>query len=99
MSEHERTGGVEADEPDIPIPVSWIAKEDLRSVRPELADQIKTLSAAQMAYIADKVGDALQDTYWIAVEIVLDRYFADTEADISEQPTDPDYPEPGAGSL
>jgi hypothetical protein len=90
MSERERPTPSDADEHDTPIPVSWIAKEDLAYASPERADEIAALSRADMEYIAGKVGDALQDAYWTAIETVLERYFADENEDTDEQPDDTD---------
>ncbi len=60
--------------PETPIPVSWVSVDDLLRCRPELAAQIDTLSEADMDRIAKKVGDALQETYWLALGIVLDEF-------------------------
>jgi hypothetical protein len=57
-------------EPD-PIPIGWLSRTDLLACCPELSDRIATLSEAQMAIIANEIGDALQDTYHIALEIAL----------------------------
>jgi hypothetical protein len=43
----------------------------LLTCRPELSERIATLSEAQMAIIAKEIGDALQETYQIALEIAL----------------------------
>jgi hypothetical protein len=56
---------------DTPIPIGWVSRTDLLACRPELSDRIATLSEAQMAMIANQIGDALQDTYQTALEIVL----------------------------
>jgi len=42
-------------------------KEEAR----ELKEQIKSLDNSDIANIADKVGDALQESYWMALEIIL----------------------------
>jgi hypothetical protein len=54
-----------------PIPVSWVSKTDLLACRPDLADGITTLTEAQMSILAKELGDALQETYHLALEIVL----------------------------
>ncbi len=68
---------------DETFPVSSLSKEDLLFARPDLKDEIATLSPSDMQRLAEKVGDALQDTYWDVVGIVLDRHFPerDEEAD------------------
>jgi hypothetical protein len=60
-----------AQERDFFIPISWDGKQDLRNVRPKLAEQIDSLDDKAMQNIADKVGDALQETYRVALEIAL----------------------------
>ena len=58
-----------------PIPISWLCKDDLINCRPDLASQIEAIPQQDVAYIADKVGDSLQDTYWLAVSIILNSFF------------------------
>jgi hypothetical protein len=58
--------------PDQPIPVSWLTREDLLHARPDLKDKIAALGSADLARLADKVSDALQETYLLALGIVLD---------------------------
>jgi hypothetical protein len=58
-----------------PIPISWVCKDDLLRLRPDLSEQIHALSDAEVEYIAEKVGDALQETYWQAMDIVLTEYW------------------------
>ena len=62
-----------------PIPVAWVTKEDLLYCRPDLEAQIEALSAGDMAYLADKIGDAFQVTYQLVIDVVLDEYFKDTD--------------------
>ena len=57
-----------------PFPISWVSKEDLISCCPELEKQIQLLDASDIANIASKVGEALQESYWLALEIVLPAY-------------------------
>jgi len=63
-------------QPGSPIPISWVSIDDLIRCRPELSEQIKTLPAEEIEYIAEKVGDALQETYWLAMGIVLDDFLS-----------------------
>ena len=70
------------------IPVCWVSKEDLLSCRPDLSQQIVGLDTNDMASIADKLGDALQETYWLALEIVLTDFLGRKNT----------YDKPGAGS-
>lgn len=62
------------EEREASIPVLSLGREDLLYCRPELKGQIEALTQEDVARIADKVGDALQDAYWMAVETVLDLY-------------------------
>ncbi len=56
------------------VPVCFVGKEDLMSCRPDLAGEITELGEDDIASIADKLGDALQETYWLALDIVLTDY-------------------------
>ncbi len=66
------------------VPTNWVAKEDLLYCRPDLQDAINALDADDIAIIADQIGDALQETYWLAMGIVLERYLASEESAASE---------------
>ena len=57
-----------------PFPINWVGKEDLIKCCPELEEQIQLLDASDIANIASKVGDALQESYWMALKIVLLAY-------------------------
>jgi hypothetical protein len=59
-----------------PIPISWLSREDAAHCRPELAQRINKLDEGEIEYIGEKLGDALQDTYWLALGIILDDLFA-----------------------
>ena len=63
-----------------PIPISWVSREDLAWSRPDVAEQINQMSDTDLDAIAEKIGDALQETYWLAMGIVLDDFFG-PEAD------------------
>ena len=65
--------------PDKSIPISWVSTHDLINCRPEHTKQINALTQADVEYIAEKVGDALQDTYRLAMEIILDDFFNESE--------------------
>jgi len=58
-----------------PVPIAWVSKGDLLNCRPDLSAQIEALDEADVDYIAEKVGDALQETYRIAMDVVLTEYF------------------------
>ena len=42
--------------------------------RPEDKDRLAELNDSDVEYIAGKIGDALQETYWLAMGIVLPDY-------------------------
>ncbi len=59
---------------DEAVPTNWVHKDDLVYCRPDLAERIKALDGSAVTYIAGKIGDALQETYWMAMGIILDDY-------------------------
>ena len=59
---------------DEAVPTNWVHKDDLVYCRPDLAEQITALDKSAVTYIAGKIGDALQETYWMAMGIILDDY-------------------------
>ncbi|MHB8629596.1 MAG: hypothetical protein ACYDBJ_24245 [Aggregatilineales bacterium] len=63
----------------IAVPTNWVAKEDLLSVRPDLKRRIQALTENDLSAIADKVGDALSESYWIALPIILASYLGVAE--------------------
>ncbi len=60
-------------------PVVGVSKEDLLSARPDFEAQIAALTEGDMERIADKLGDALMDTYWLALDIIFDGSLPVTE--------------------
>ena len=67
------------------FPISWVGKQDLLNRRPDLAEEINALSDAEIELIGEKIGDALQETYKLAMGIVLTDYFGVKEPDTDEQ--------------
>lgn len=57
------------------IPISWVSHVDLEHSRPELVESIGQLSDEDLQFISKKIGDALQETYWLAMGVVLDDFF------------------------
>ena len=53
-----------------PFEVNSICREDLTEYLTK--KEIAQLDDGQMRYIASKLGDALQDTYWISLEVIID---------------------------
>ena len=52
--------------------INTIAKEDLKDYLNE--QEIKNLTDDDMARIAEKLGNALMEDYWIVLEFILDEY-------------------------
>jgi len=67
-----------------PCPIAWVSREDLVNCCPELKEQIKSLDNSDIANISDKVGDALQESYWMALEIILTGYLGIENQEKSE---------------
>jgi hypothetical protein len=61
------------------VPISWVSRRDLLHSHPEREQQIEALTNDEIEYIAEKVGDALQETYWQALGIVLGEYFGEAD--------------------
>jgi hypothetical protein len=53
-------------------PVTHIGIEDVLSVRPDLVSRLQALTDGEMETIANDVGEAMMETYWIALETVLE---------------------------
>jgi hypothetical protein len=58
-----------------PIPVSWVSREDLLCCCPGLEAKIKALRPDEIEYIAGKIGDYLQETYWTVMDMLVNEYF------------------------
>lgn len=76
LKSRELTTQQETDPSPAPLPVSWLSREDLLHSHPELADEITALRDDQVEYIAERVGDALQETYWQALDMTLTDFFS-----------------------
>lgn len=77
------------DEPQS-FPTNSVAKEDLLYCRPDLERQIETLDDSDVERIANKVGEALQETYWMALNIVLSNYLQLPGTDAMSESNNPD---------
>src|SRR5258708_7346290 len=53
------------------FPTNSVAKEDLLYCRPDLKQQIEALNDSDVERIASKVGETLQEQYWMALKILL----------------------------
>jgi hypothetical protein len=71
-----------------PIPTNWVSRDDLIYSHPDRKEQIEALEDSDIEYIAGKVGDALQETYWLAMDIVLSTYFEQEDASIADSASD-----------
>lgn len=56
---------------DDAIPILWLNRDDLTTRRPDLIHIIQSLNDDELDFIAEKVGDALEEFYWIQVNVVL----------------------------
>lgn len=60
-----------------PFPIAWVSRDDLLHVcangenRLEMEAKVQALDASEIELIGSKVGDRLQETYWMALDIVL----------------------------
>lgn len=53
------------------IPIVWLTRGDLVKRRPDLASMIHKLGDHEVEFIAAKVGEALEEFYWIQLNVVL----------------------------
>lgn len=53
------------------VPIVWFTRSDLVKRRPDLATVIHKLGDHEVEFIASKVGEALEEFYWIQVNVVL----------------------------
>ncbi|MBZ0282463.1 MAG: hypothetical protein K8L97_17110 [Anaerolineae bacterium] len=56
---------------DEDIPILWLTRSDLLKRRPDLATVIQKLGEHEIEFIASKVGEALEEFYWIQLNLVL----------------------------
>jgi hypothetical protein len=63
------------------FPISWVSKNDLFLCRPDLTERIRALDESEVEYIAEKIGDALQETYWLTMSAILDDYFGENDSE------------------
>jgi hypothetical protein len=59
---------------DDDIPILWMNRDDLLARRPDLTPVIQTLNDDELDFIAEKVGDALEEFYLIQLNVVLSLY-------------------------
>jgi len=57
------------------FPIAWVSIDDLLDYCPSASEEIAQFTEQDLEYIAGKIGDALQETYWTAIEGVLNSYF------------------------
>lgn len=80
MTEHDKPTATEmASAEPAPIPVCWVSRDDLLWSQPELAQRIGALTEDEVETIAEKIGDALHETYWLALRIAVEGYFIEAE--------------------
>ncbi len=56
------------------IPILWLNRSDLIKRRPDLAAVIQKLGEHEVDFIASKVGEALEEFFWIQLNVVLSLY-------------------------
>jgi hypothetical protein len=59
---------------DEDIPILWLSRADLIERRPDLAETINRLRDDEVEHLASLVGHALEEFYWIQVNVVLSLY-------------------------
>jgi len=57
-----------------PVPVLELSREDVLYSKPDLEERVGPLDEATIGYLAGKLGDALQEDYWLALGIVIEAY-------------------------
>ena len=56
---------------DDDIPILWVKRSDFVKRRPDLAAEIAQLKDNEVAFLAERLGDALEEFYWIQLNVVL----------------------------
>jgi hypothetical protein len=62
-------------------PIGWVSREDLIDCLPDREEDILLLDDMEVAHLARKVGEALQESYWTVLGEVLERYLEHKNAD------------------
>lgn len=71
------------------FPTNSVAKEDLLFCRPDLEPEIERLADSDVERIANRVGEAIQEAYWMALGIMLDDYLQVPEETDSDDAINP----------
>ena len=56
------------------FPTNWVSKADLIRCYPDQKERLERLDDSEVECIAGEIGDALQETYWLVMEIILADY-------------------------
>ncbi|MBZ0285025.1 MAG: hypothetical protein K8L97_30095 [Anaerolineae bacterium] len=56
---------------DEDIPIMWLNRSDLIQRRPDLVAVIQKLGEHEIQFLASKVGEALEEFYWIQLNVIL----------------------------
>lgn len=59
---------------DKELPILWTSRADMLKRRPDLTEQISSLREDEVADLAALVGEALEEFYWIQLNVVLALY-------------------------
>ncbi|MBL8152769.1 MAG: hypothetical protein JNM70_01195 [Anaerolineae bacterium] len=74
-------------------PTNGVSREDVFWIRPDLAELGDSRTEAQIEGIAFDVGEVLQEMYWDALEMILDkRYPIVEDEEEADPPTLQDIP-------
>jgi hypothetical protein len=61
--------------------IGWISKEDLIDCNPDREEDILLLDDMEVAHLACKVGELLQESYWTILGEVLEQYLQRKNSD------------------
>lgn len=68
--------------------VASFTKEDLIDMFPEYGSCVEAMSDNELFRIADKASDAIQETYWVALQTLLYMQFHETGCVDTEEAND-----------
>lgn len=72
--------------PDEFIPVKYVTAKDVRwCIEDHLPGKALELEEGDLEYIADKLGDALSETYWRALTVILESMIEEKEGEEADE--------------
>jgi len=75
-------------------PTTWVSKNDLYALHPDLTLQIDDLNEGDMLALARTIGDAVASTHHMAMDVLLPLYLGLTDTSPDEADEIDDGPEP-----